>query len=55
MEKTNFGDLNRENIFDVWGNDKFKELRNRMAGGRIAYPFCAECDVVDAGSREKVI
>ncbi len=55
FEVTSFGDLNEENIFDVWENDKFAELRNRMAKGRNAYSFCVECDVVDAGSRERVI
>lgn len=55
FEVTCFGDLNTENIFDVWENEKFMELRNRMARGRSAYPFCVECDVVDAGSREKII
>lgn len=55
FEVTAFGDLNTENIFDVWENDRFKELRKCMSQGRDAYPFCIECDVVDAGSREKVI
>ena len=55
FEVSNFGDLNKENIFEVWQNEKFTELRRKMVKGRDAYSFCTECDVIDAGSREKII
>ena len=54
-EITNFGNAESENLFDIWRNEKFKALREAMRKGRDNYGFCRECDVVDAGSREKVI
>ena len=54
-EITNFGDVEKENLFDIWRNEKFGALRKSMIKGRENYAFCKECDVVDAGSREKVI
>ena len=49
------GDANTTSIFDIWGGQKFVQLRTAMRNGRTAIPFCRECDVIDAGSREKVI
>lgn len=54
-EITDFGNAETENLFDIWRNEKFKKLREAMKYGRDNYAFCKECDVVDAGSREKVI
>lgn len=49
-----FGNVNNENICDIWRNEKFTDLREKLRGGRENYIFCKECDVVDAGSREKL-
>ncbi|MCM1559151.1 MAG: SPASM domain-containing protein [Butyrivibrio sp.] len=54
FEVGGFGDVNIENLYDIWKNDKFRDLRKKMCMGRESYPFCKECDVVDAGSREKL-
>lgn len=55
FEKTNFGDITTEHIEDIWNNKKFSNLRKAMRKGRLNYPFCKECDVVDAGEREESI
>lgn len=55
LETTDFGDVRHEKLVDIWNGDKFVELREAMRKGRDQYPFCVECDVVDAGSREKAI
>lgn len=54
-EITNFGNVEKENLFAIWKNEKFTKLRCAMMNGRENYPFCRECDVIDAGSREKII
>lgn len=54
-EVTDFGNVNEEDIFQIWGSEKFTTLRESVKSSREGYPFCRECDVVDAGSREKVI
>lgn len=54
-EVTNFGDINESSLYEIWTNDKFRLLRTSMKQGRNDYAFCKECDVVDAGSREKEI
>ena len=55
FEVTAFGDVTQDRLRDIWRNEKFTELRKAMRQGREHYPFCVECDVVDAGSREKII
>lgn len=55
-EISHFGDVAEQPLKEIWENAKFRKLRLAMAGGgRSAYPFCKECDVVDAGSREAYI
>lgn len=54
-EVSGFGDITQNSLLDIWNNEKFNELRKAMATGRSAYPFCKECDVVDAGEREAYI
>lgn len=53
-ETTGFGDISKELLIDIWRNEKFRKLRMSMMEGRV-YPFCKECDVFDAGEREKYI
>lgn len=54
-EITDFGDISKELLIDIWRNEKFKKVRISMMGGARTYPFCKECDVMDAGEREKYI
>jgi len=54
-EITDFGDVNREPLTSIWRNEKFQKLRQAMAFGRMHYGFCKECDVMDAGERERYI
>lgn len=52
-EITDFGDITQNSLSEIWNNSKFQKLREAMSGGyRSSYPFCKECDVVDAGERE---
>lgn len=51
-EISKFGDISEESLIDIWRNEKFKKLRMSMSGGQRLYPFCEECDVIDAGERE---
>lgn len=55
FEVTDFGDANKESLLKIWKNDRFGRLREKMRNGRNCCKFCKECDVVDAGSREKEI
>ncbi len=54
-EITDFGNVTKNTLLEIWNNEKFNELRKAMTAGRSAYPFCTECDVVDAGEREEFI
>lgn len=55
-EVTDFGDVTQNRLLEIWNNEKFVNLRRAMkSGDRRNYPFCKECDVVDAGGREKQI
>lgn len=54
-EVTNFGNVGKDSLREIWQNKKFYELRKAMCGGDRNYPFCKECDVLDAGEREKFI
>lgn len=55
FEETHFGNVRDNSLVEVWNNEKFTDLRNKMRNGRDSYLFCKECDVVDAGGREKLI
>ena len=54
-EVSNFGNIAQNTLLEIWNNKKFYELRSAMMKGRDSYLFCQECDVVDAGEREKQI
>ena len=43
-----------ESLTTIWGSKRFRKLRNVMKNGR-NFPFCVECDVMDAGERERTI
>lgn len=56
MEISDFGDITKNSLLEIWKSDRYRRLREAMAtGDRRNYPFCVECDVVDAGEREKQI
>lgn len=55
FESSDFGDLHTQTILEIWNGTKFNALRRAMVIGRDNYPACKECDVCDAGSREKLI
>lgn len=55
FEVTEFGHVGENSLWEIWTNDRFGMLRTAMRQGRNCYAFCKECDVVDAGSREKEI
>ncbi len=54
FEVTDYGNVMSDSIGAIWGSSKFKGLRLSMKNGR-THPFCKECDVVDAGEREREI
>lgn len=55
FEVTEYGDLSKQSLVDIWTGNKLTEVRRRMREGRLNFPFCVECDVVDSGFREKLI
>lgn len=54
-EVTSYGNVNTEGLYQIWTGQKFTTFRKRMMFGRMNCDFCHNCDVVDAGSREKII
>lgn len=54
-EVTNYGHVGEQSLIEIWQSEKFKRMRDAMVKGRSAWEFCNECDVVDAGGREKYI
>lgn len=55
FEVTDYGNINDQPLLDIWTGNKFVEVRERMRQGRLNFPFCVECDVLDSGIREKMI
>lgn len=53
-EITDLGNVMSESILEIWGGERFKEIRKQLQYGR-NHPFCKECDVLDTGMREKKI
>lgn len=54
-EVTSYGNVNKEGLYQIWIGKKFIDFRKHMMMGRTHCDFCRECDVMDAGSREKII
>jgi radical SAM protein with 4Fe4S-binding SPASM domain len=50
-EATTLADLNNETLKDAWNGVKYKKLREAISGGRQNWPFCKNCDFIDAGLR----
>lgn len=55
FEVTTYGDVNSQSLVEIWSGDGLREVRERMRQGRLNFPFCVECDVMDSGFREKLI
>ena len=55
MEITDMGNVNEESLMAIWRGKKLTEVREAVRKSRLNYSFCRECDVMDAGSREKKI
>ena len=55
FEVTDYGNVNEMSLLNIWQGEKFSMVRQAMLQGRLNVPFCAECDVVDSGFREKLI
>lgn len=54
FELTDYGNVMEESLTTIWGSKRFRKLCNVMKNGR-NFPFCVECDVMDAGERERTI
>jgi len=54
LEVTNFGDLNTTPVKEVWEGIRMQTLRRAIAEGRNNWPFCKQCDFIDAGFRTDV-
>lgn len=54
-EVTSYGNVNIESLRQIWTGTEYTDFRKQMMSGRMNCNFCQKCDVVDAGSREKII
>ncbi|MCH5279922.1 MAG: SPASM domain-containing protein [Lachnospiraceae bacterium] len=54
-EVTDYGNVSKQTLVEIWESPQFIDLRKEMQKGRLAVPFCVECDVVDSGFREQLI
>lgn len=54
-EVTSYGNVKTESLRQIWTGTKYTDFRKQMMSGRMNCDFCQKCDVVDAGSREKII
>lgn len=51
FEVTDFADLRETPLKEGWNSKKYQELRKALQSGRQEYPFCKNCDFIDAGLR----
>ncbi|MCH5255753.1 MAG: radical SAM protein [Lachnospiraceae bacterium] len=51
FEVTNMADLYEVSIKDGWNSEPYRKLRDAVRSGRQNYPFCKNCDFIDAGLR----
>ena len=49
LGKNTLGDLSKENILEVWNNDRFKKVRDCLYKGRANWKHCEYCDVFNIG------
>ncbi|MBO4808559.1 MAG: SPASM domain-containing protein [Lachnospiraceae bacterium] len=55
LEVTDFGDVSTTPVKEVWEGPKLQGLRKAIVEGRHKYPFCKNCDFIDAGFRTDMI
>ena len=55
LEKTNLGNVMDNKIIDIFNNEKYISIREKMKMGRNSYNFCKYCDFNDIGTRKKLI
>ncbi len=55
LEKTDYGNVAEENLWNIWGSEQFKTLRKTIGRDRNDYNFCKGCDFFDAGIRNTFI
>ncbi len=55
FEATCLGDLNTETIVEAWSNQRYTKLREAIRDGRQNWPFCKNCDFIDAGLRMDIV
>ncbi len=51
FEVTDLADLHEVSLKEGWNSKKYQILRNAIRTGRQNYPFCKNCDFIDAGLR----
>lgn len=51
FEVTDLADLNKVSLKDGWNSVPYQKLRQAIRDGRQNYPFCKNCDFIDAGLR----
>lgn len=54
LEITDLGDLNTQTLRECWSGPKISAVRKAVAQGRNHYPFCKNCDFIDAGFRNQI-
>ena len=52
-EVTNFGDVNDENLYDIFNGKKLQAVRVAIKDGRNGYNFCKYCDFMSIPGRRK--
>ena len=45
LGKYTLGDLNKNSLLEIWGGEKYWDIRNKMLKGRHCLPMCKQCDV----------
>lgn len=55
LERTNYGNLNNQSLYEIWTSDQYGKLRAMIGKNRSNYKFCEGCDFVDAGIRNEMI
>ena len=51
FEVTDLADLHKVSLKDGWNSESYRKLRDAVKDGRQNYPFCRNCDFIDAGLR----
>ena len=55
FETTDMADLSKTPLREAWESPALADARRRIAEGRQNYPFCRQCDFIDAGFRMQLV